>query len=131
MCYLSNKCKPQTFIYFTLFTTHCGQNSVERLFTISNIQTAKKCKGELLALLTKIKPLPEPIFRSRQINRMILHINNSELPVQALLDSASSLPILSKFFATHYAIKFFIRIEQLEVQTFARNLCSVIGTESL
>jgi hypothetical protein len=51
--------------------------------------------------------------------------------VRALLDSASSLPILSKSFAAHHAIKSFIRTEQLEVQMFVRDSYPDIGKEYL
>jgi hypothetical protein len=96
---------------------------------MSTMQTTRKRKGEPLAPPAKKKPPPEPRVGSRRIIRMILHSDNQELPVRALLDSASSLPILSKSFATRYSIKSFIRTEQLEVQTFAGDSCPDIGKE--
>ena len=88
-----------------------------------------KRKGEPLAPPAKRKPPPEPKTGSRRIVRMILHQGNSQFPVRALLDTASSLPILSKHFASRNKISTFVRTEQLDVQTFAGETCPDIGKE--
>jgi hypothetical protein len=44
--------------------TYYSQSSVERLFTMSNIQITRKPKDELLASFVTKKPLPEPKFKS-------------------------------------------------------------------
>jgi hypothetical protein len=109
--------------------TRYSQYRIDSLFTMLNIQTAKKPKGERLALPTKKNPPHEPRIGLRRIIRMILHRDNSELPVQPLLDSASSLPILAKSCAAYLVIKSCIRTEQLEVQKITRDSCRDIGKE--
>jgi hypothetical protein len=64
---------------------------------MSNIETLSKHNGGPWALPAKEKPPHEPRVGSRRIIRMILHRDNQELPVQALLDSASEGSMLQLY----------------------------------
>jgi hypothetical protein len=89
-----------------------------------------KQKGKPLAPLTNRKPPPEWRSGSRRIVCIVLYQGDQQLLVRVLLDSGSSIPLLSKHFALNNYISTVLRTEQLNVQTFANETCFDIGKKS-